>query len=134
MRVLDSVFVIMKLGSIHENPRRTGIRIVAIATHDGGLPVSRERYGMALGRRPRRARAHELGSILCPHASISLPDPRGSGAGAVVGSSDEGRVAVGGEGHGKALLSGSTCVRGDQLALLYPARSVERPDPRGSHL
>ena len=46
--------------------------------------------------------------------------------------SDDGRVAVGGEGHGVALSSAPHGARADQLgALLGPDASAPRPDPRG---
>ena len=57
---------------------------------------------------PHGARADQLGSLLGPDASAPRPDPRGPSVTVVAVPSDDGRVAVGGEGHGKALLSGPT--------------------------
>ena len=102
-----------------------------VPSDDGRVAVGRERHGIALSSVPHGARADQLASLLAPDASAPRPDPRGPDVAVVPEPSDDGGVAVGGEGHGIALLSVPHGARADQLAsLLGPDAAAPRQDPR----
>ena len=114
------------------DPRGPSATVVVGPSDDGRVAVGGEGHGIALSSVPHGARADQLGSLLGPDAAAPRPDPRGPSAVVVDGPSDDGRVAVGGEGHGRALLSGPHGARADQLgSLLGPDAAAPRPDPRG---
>ena len=107
--------------------------IEAWPSDNGRVAVSGEGHETALHSAPHGARADQLGSLLGPDASAPRPDPHGTSATIVVGPSDDGRVAVGGEEHGPALICVPHGARADQLgSLLGPDASAPRSDPHGT--
>src|SRR5258708_5391279 len=114
----------------NQTPPGAGGTVVPDPADEGRVAVGGEGHGIALGSGPRGARADQLGSLLGPDAAAPRPDPHGPRGTVVVGPADEGRAAVGGEGHGKALGCGPQGPRADQLGfLLGPDAAAPAPDP-----
>src|SRR5258708_2282851 len=119
-------------GAPHPNPPGPVVAVVPDPSNESRGAVGGEGHGVALECGPRGARADQLGSLLGPHAAAPRPDPPGPRVAVVPEPSDEGRVAVGGEGHGRALGSDPHGTRADQLgSLLGPDGAAPSPDPHG---
>src|SRR5262245_35537549 len=116
-----------------EDPRRPSVGIVRRSSDHGGVPVGGEGHGNALVGDAHGASADQLGPLLGPHPPAPGPEPRGPRRSIVIIPSDDGGVAVGGEGHENALPGGPHGIGADQLGpLLGPDPPAPGPDPHGS--
>ena len=59
-----------------EDPRRSGVRVVARAAHDGGVAIGRQSDGDALSCVSNRAGADQLVALLGPDTAAAGEDPR----------------------------------------------------------
>src|SRR5664280_2332282 len=91
------------------DPRGPNATVVVGPSDNGRIAVAGESHGQALLSGRRGARADELRPLRGPVDSGPRPDPRGPGVTVVAGPSDNGCVAVGGEGHGNTLGSVPRC-------------------------
>ena len=90
-----------------EDPRRPGAVVVARPTHDGRVAVGGQRDGEALSGGSSRSRADQLASLLGPDTAAARVDPRRPGVVVVDRPTHDGRVAVGGQRDGGALIGRS---------------------------
>src|SRR5437870_2516293 len=109
-------------------------RVVAGATHDGGVAVRRERNGCALTGISDRTAADELLALLLPDIAAAGKHPRRSGLVSVGPTAHDRGVAVRGQRDRHPLPGISDRTAADELlALLRPhvAAAGEREGPRG---
>ena len=119
------------------DPDRPGARDVAdrASTHPPTMAVlpSADSATESLVRRPNSVVADQLAALLGPDTVAARVDPRRPDARVVTIPADDGRVAVGGQRNGEALLGASgtvDCVIADQLAaLLGPNSAAAGEDP-----
>ena len=113
------------------DPRRPCAAVVVKPADDGRVAVGGQRDGDALLGGSNRSCADQLVSLLGPDTAAARVDPRSPLPAVVVRPADDGRVAVGGQRDGDALLGGSNRSRADQLvSLLGPDTAAARVDPR----
>ncbi|MCU0785174.1 MAG: hypothetical protein MUF81_14225 [Verrucomicrobia bacterium] len=104
-RLADQLGSLLGPDSSASGPHPRGPTATVLGTSDDSrVAVGGEAHGIALESVPHGTRSDQLGSLLSPDPSAPRPDPRGSSVTVVAVRSDNGRVAVGGEGHGIALL------------------------------
>src|SRR5205085_995499 len=88
-----------------ENPRSPDVPVVLIPADDGCVTVGGQRDGLALSGGSDRSCADQLAdTLLSPNTTAAREDPRSPDVPAVVMPADDGRVAVGGQRDGDALI------------------------------
>src|SRR5208282_3861312 len=125
--------------ALGKDPRGSDARVVAIATHDGGVAVGRQHDGVTLiGGSADNAAADQLGSLLGPDPAALGEHPRRSNTGVlvlvdwiVVPPAHDGGGAVGGQRNGLTFVGRSNSAAADQLgSLLGPDTAALGEHPR----
>jgi hypothetical protein len=111
-----------------EDPRRPGIRVIAIPAHDGSVAVVGQGDRAALIGLTNRATSDQLVAPLGPNIAAARVDPHRPGA---IGPTHDGCVAVGRQRDRDTLLGAHNRAVADQLAaLLGPDIAATSIDPR----